>query len=263
MHELSLAAGVLPEHPPETVAEAAGRAGYRLSGFTVDPQQWSDATTARVRARLAQWDLAVLDVEVVWIPAGGRLDDSHRRIVEIGGELGARNVLVVSSEADPARVAEALRRLCEWAEPFAMRVALEFLMITPIRSLAQARTIVDACDHPAAAVLVDTLHLARAGNTPDDVAALPADLRPYVQFCDAPATCGDSHQAYLEDALDRRSAPGEGDLPLAALLTHLPADCPLSLEVRSRAYREAYPDPTERAAAIRQRTLQFLDSLAS
>lgn len=261
MHELSLAAGVLPEHSPETVAEAAGRAGYRLTGFTVDPDHWSDAVTARVRSRLTEWDLGVLDVEVVWIPAGARLHDGHRRIVEIGGELGARNVLVVSSEAEPAPVADALHQLCRWAEPHGMRVALEFLMITPIRSLAQARAIVDACDHPGAAILVDTLHLARAGDSPDDVAALPATLRPYVQFCDGPAACADRHEDYLEDALDRRSAPGEGELPLARVLAGLAPDCPLSLEVRSRAYRQNYPDPAERAAAIRQRTLQFLESL--
>jgi sugar phosphate isomerase/epimerase len=68
-------------------------------------------------------------------------------------------------------------------------------------------------------------------------------------------------QAYLEDAVDGRSAPGEGGLPLAALLNALPAGIPLSLEVRSRRYREQYPDPVARARAVLEQTRRFLRSL--
>jgi hypothetical protein len=63
--------------------------------------------------------------------------------------------------------------------------------------------------------------------------------------------------------VDLRSAPGEGELPLAELLEALPRDCPLSLEVRSRRYRNQFPNPVERAARIRQRTLEFLESLSA
>jgi sugar phosphate isomerase/epimerase len=258
MHELSLAAGTLPEFNADIVAEAAGEAGFSLVGFTVGTD-WDADMTRRVQARLKRWQLSVLDVEVLWIPQGGRLDGGHRRIVEIGGELAARNVLVVSSEADTGRTADALQRICEWAAPHGMRVALEFLMITAIRTPAAALAVVRACDHPGAAVLIDTLHLARAGAGPETVAAIPPELLPYVQFCDGPATCRDDHEHYLEDALDLRSAPGEGELPLDAVLRGLPDACPLSLEIRSSAYRQRFPDPAERAAAVRRPTLEFLN----
>ncbi len=257
MHELSLAAGALPEFAPEQVAEAAGRAGYSMVGFTI-PDSWTSADTRRLQAVIRRWSLTVLDVEVVWIPPGGRLNATHRRIVEAGAELGARHVLTVSSEPDVERTAEALHELCEWAAPYGMRVALEFLMITRIRDLRTALAVANAAAHPAAAVLVDTLHLVRAGDSAEAVAALPRHLLPYAQLCDGYATCEDSHERYLEDALDLRSAPGEGELPLDAILAALPPGCPLSLEIRSKRYRERYPDPLARAAAIRQRTLEFL-----
>lgn len=261
-HPLSLAAGALPEFDPPQVAEAAGRAGFTKVGFTIDPSRWDAPMQRAVQRQLRLWQLSVLDVEVVWIPAGGSLDDGHRRIVEAGAELGAGNVLVVSSEPDPARSAAALARLCEWAAPAGLRVCLEFLMITAIRTLPAALAVVRACGHPAAAVLVDSLHLQRAGHRPAELATVEPERLPYLQFCDGPAGCRDSHEDYLRDALDLRSAPGEGELPLDALLDIVPAGCPLSLEIRSRHYRERYPEPAARASVILSRTLAFFDRRA-
>lgn len=263
MHALSLAAGVLPDFPPEAIVDAAGQAGFSMVGLTVQPERWTAETTRRVRERLDAWRLTLLDVEVVWIPEGGRLDDGHRRIVDVGVELGAQNLLVVSSEPDVGRSAAALQRLCEWAEPAGMRVALEFLMLTPIRALDQAHGVVRACGHPLAALLVDALHLERAGHRPEALRTIDPQLLRYVQLCDGRSACTTTPAGYLEDAVDLRSAPGEGELPLAALLDVLPADIPLSLEVRSRRYRERFPDAAARAAAIRERTLRFLDSVGA
>lgn len=261
MNELSLAAGTLPEFAPETVAESAAQAGFSSVGLMIDPQTWSPAAMRRVQRALRSGGLAVLDVEVVWIPAGGRLGDAHRLIVDAAAELEARNLLVVSAEPDPLRTADALHQLCERAAPAGIRIALEFLMITAVRTLPEALQVIRACDHPAAALLVDALHLERAGHHPHELRPVAEELLPYAQLCDGRRHCDASHSAYLEDAVDLRSAPGEGELPLAELLESLPPACPLSLEVRSRRYRNAFPDPVERAARIRERTLRFLESL--
>jgi sugar phosphate isomerase/epimerase len=255
---LSLAAGVLPEFPADAVAEAAGRAGFPMAGFTVDPAAWDDAMTRRVRERVGHWGLTVLDVEVIWIPSGGAVTDGHCRIVDVAAELGAQNLLVVSAEADVGRTAAALHTLCERAAPAGLRVAIEFLMLTPIRTLAQALAVVRACDHPAAAVLVDTLHLQRGGDSPAALREVDPAWLPYVQFCDGRAGCGDTHAAYLADAVDLRSCPGEGELPLGEVLRFLPSGCPLSLEVRSAALRQRYPEPAERAGAVLARSRAFL-----
>lgn len=255
---ISLAAGVLPEYDGAAVAESAAKAGYRHFGVTVDAD-WSTATTRTVRALQAQHGLQALDVEVVWLEAGAEVTDLHRKIIAVGAELSAANVLIVSAEADEGRVAAAMHTLCELAAPSGMRVALEFLRITAITKPSQALRIAHAADHPAAAVLVDTLHLARSG---ESAAALhgQATMLPYLQLCDAPLAFDNTAEGLLEDALDRRSAAGEAELPLADALALNPG-APLSLEVRSRRYREQYSDPAARARAILDQTQRYLATL--
>lgn len=256
---LSLAAGVLPEFSADAIVAAAAAAGYRATGVWFDPKTWDAAMTRRIRALLRDEGLVALDIEPLWLGAGRTVSDDARRMIDAAAELGARNVLVVSANERFADTQHQFAQLCELVGPTGMRVAFEFLMITPVQSLAQALELVRGAQHPAAAVLIDTLHLARCGATAADVAAVPREWLPYAQLCDGPAAvAGTDRNAYLVDALDARSAAGEGDLPLADVLRALPHDAPLSLEVRSRRDRERYADPVERAAAVLERTQRFL-----
>lgn len=258
---LSLAAGVLPEFPPDVIVAAAAEAGYPASGIWFDPQTWSDSTTRRVRDRLEAGALLPLDIEVIWMRPGREIEASARRLIAAGGELGARNVLIVSVNPDPADTRHQFGMLCELAAAAGMRAALEFLMIGHLQTLEQALAVVRDVGHPAGAVLVDALHLQRSGADPDDLLAVDPGLLPYAQICDAPALLAEpNYQTWLEDAVDGRSAPGEGELPLSRLIRALPPGTPLSLEVRSRRYREQYPDPVARARAILDQTRRFLDS---
>lgn len=64
--------------------------------------------------------------------------------------------------------------------------------------------------------------------------------------------------AIIEDAIDLRQQCGEGALPLAALLEALPKDVPLSVELRSKALRDHFPDPADRAREVVRATRQWL-----
>lgn len=258
-HILSLAAGTLPEFQPEEVVHAAGQAGFNHVGFTIEPDRWTPETQRATLDAIRAHDLSVLDVEVIWIAEGGKLTDDHKLIIDAGMELGAANILVVSAEPDHGRTAEALHQLCEWAAPVQMRVALEFLMITAVQSMGDALDIIRRADHPAAALLIDTIHFQRAGHRPAEMEELEACLLPYTQICDGNLDCAASFDAYLEDAVDLRSCPGEGDLPVADIIKALPQDIPLSLEVRSKAYRDQFTDATDRAIAVRNISLEYLN----
>jgi sugar phosphate isomerase/epimerase len=260
-HLLSLAAGVLPEFPPDRIVHAAAEAGYRAAGIWCDTETWTDTTTREVHRQLRNSALQALDIEVIWIRPGREVTDSARRLIEIGGELAARSVLIVSANPNPADTKHQFAVLCELAAAAGMRAVLEFLMIAELKTLAQAVDVVTDVGHPAGGVLVDALHLARCGATPADVASIDRDLLPYAQLCDGPAVLIDpDFDAYLSDAIDGRSAAGEGELPLRDLVAALPNDVPLSLEVRSKRYRETYPDPVDRARAVLAATRKFLAS---
>jgi len=254
---LSLASGVLPEFDALTLAQAAAAAGYSDMGFMVRAQDWDTGQESALLDIMARDSLGVLDVEVLWIPAGGELQDEHQFIVDVGGRLGAEHLLVVSDEADPERLAPALARISDWCAPYAIRPMLEFLRITAVTSLQQAQELLHAATGHNFGILLDALHLARSG----ELSALPvldAARHPYIQFCDGMASCAFDRNSLLEDAVDLRCAPGEGELPIGLLLDALPAATPLSLEVRSRDYRTRYADPTERAAAVLQQTQRYL-----
>jgi sugar phosphate isomerase/epimerase len=258
---ISFASGIVPGLPPVDTVRAATAGGFDAVGLWVEPARWTAATTREVRACVAGGGIGVLDVEVVWIKPGPD-DPDHFRLIDIGAEVGASNVLVVSSDPDQGAAAAKYARLCEHGAAAGLRVCLEFGVFTKVRRLADALAIVEAHDSPARGILIDPLHLDRSGGTPADVAALPSALLPYAQFCDGPAERPDPDDlaAVREDALDRRLQAGEGALPLAALLEALPPGLPLSVELRSKALRDAFPDPADRARVTAEATRRFLSA---
>lgn len=261
---ISLASGVLPEFSPEQTAAAAIAAGWPAVGIWVEPASWTDATAAEVRARTSDAGVVVLDVEVVWIKPGAD-DPGHFRIIDAGAAIGARNVLVVSSDPDHGATAAKFARLAAHAAERGMRASLEFALFTEVRSIAAACAILDQSGRSDAALLIDPLHLARTGGTPADVRAIDRSRFAYAQFCDAPAhgPAPDDVDAIIHEALDLRLDVGQGALPLGPLLKALPPGLPLSIELRSKALRDGYPDPTNRARALLKATRDGLESLES
>ncbi len=257
---ISLASGVLPEHGAITVARAAAAAGYSDAGLMVRPESWNEADEPELLDIKAAAGIGFLDVEVLWIPRGGVVDAQHQLIADVGVRLGADHLLVVSDEADADVLAPALAAISAWCAAGSVRPMLEFLRITDVQSLRQARELLAAAGEHNFGILIDSLHLARS-NEYGEVGQLDVSQHSYIQLCDGPLACEATREALLVDALDRRCAPGEGELPLASLLAALPADVPLSLEVRSKWYRDTYPDPLARATAILEQTNKFLGEI--
>lgn len=258
-HLLSLACGVMPEASPLQTVDAAAAAGFDEVGVWIDVATWNAATTRAVRAALRAGGLGVLDAEVLWIKSGpANLD--HLRAIDIAAELGARNVLVVSSDPDYGATLAKYVQLCRHAAPSGLRVALEFGAFTEIGTLDAALAILRDAQQPNQALLVDALHLQRSGGTPADLAQVPAAWFSYAQLCDAPldGPAASDRVAIREEAVELRLCPGQGELPLAGLLAALPAGLPLSVEVRSAALRCAWPDFAKRASVVARTTRQWL-----
>ena len=263
MHMLSLASGVLPEFGAVDVIEAGSAAGFDAVGLWVDPDEWTERTTREARAALARTGLPVLDVEVIWIKPDSVLDH-HRKVIDVGADLGAANVLCVSSDPDHGATADKLAALCRHAEGSGMRVALEFGIFTEVKDLTQALAVIERVAHPAAAVLIDPIHVDRSETSVEQIAAVDRHLLPYAQICDARGERPDPSDfaAIIADAVDLREQCGQGLLPLADLLCALPPAIPLSVELRSAALRDAFPHPAARAKAVLEATRSWLGGLA-
>ena len=271
MRTLSLAAGTILDVDPASAVDVAADAGFTSVGIWFDAATWTDAVADEVRRRSVARQVTILDIEpVMLMPVGSGVVDHGDAIVDAAVRIGARNVLVASRDTDNERVAQRLRQLAERLAGHAsgqnpggdVRIVLEFLPILGVRTLPQALAIIAAADHPRIGLLVDNLHLSRAGHLPADLDGVAASLMRYLQVCDAPAVPHDaSIPALLHEALHGRLLPGDGGLPIGALLNAVP-EVPISLELRSQHLCESYPDPVQRACVVREAMQRLLDSHA-
>jgi sugar phosphate isomerase/epimerase len=263
VNRISFASGIAPDCDPVETIMAASAGGFDATGLWIEPEKWTAALRHAARSALADTGLELLDVEVIWIKPGDDLD-VHKACIDIGAELGAKNVLCVSSNPDMGETAARLAALCEHAEGSGMRVALEFGIFTEVKNLTMAMAVLDAVAHPLRALLIDPIHVDRSGSAIAEIAAVPPALLPYAQFCDAPAErpSSDDFEAIIIDAIDLRRQCGEGGLPLGALYDALPPGIPLSIELRSRLLRESFPDIGERAKAVAAATRRWLAARA-
>ena len=254
---VSLAAGTILDVDPVAAVGVALDGGFEAVGIWFDPATWTDQVARDVRRRLDETGLIALDIEPIMLTRDG---DHGDRIVDAALIVGARNILVASRDSDLTRVGERLAALAEKLAGTNVRLVLEFLPVLGIRTLDQAIAVVGGIDSPNVGILVDNLHLARAGHSPGDLRSVDGELLPYLQICDAPLLLADtSVPVLLHEALHGRLLPGEGELPIAELLGTVP-NVPLSLELRSEHLRTTYPDPVERARIVRASMDRYNDN---
>ena len=264
MRRLSLAHLSALHLSPPALVRAAASAGFDLVGaLRLTPTSdgighpvLDDPPMRRATAEaLDDTGVTVLDVEVFRLRAGTQVRDAVP-LLEAGAELGARYLLCTVEDDDHARRASGFAALCEVASPYGLTCMVEPMVFSAVRTPAQARALLETAGDPVAGILVDALHLFRAGSGVADVAALEPRLLPYVQLCDA-ATAGPapSREAAVREAVGHRLAPGDGVLPLRELLDVLPPDAAISVEAPHPA---AAVDPGAWLRHLADRTRELL-----
>ncbi|WP_336811190.1 sugar phosphate isomerase/epimerase family protein [Bosea sp. MMO-172] len=264
MTDLGLAHLTALELPPLDLAREAARAGFRSIGLRVHPALTGGIAYPLKAGTQAQRELAALlrseglrlnEIEFVQITP--EIDvPSFAPMFEAGAELGAAAVTVSGDDPESARLAANFAAFCDLAGGFGLRVDLEFMRWRAVGTLTQALAILRQAGAANAAVLVDALHLSRSGGSPADLETVPADWLRAAQLCDAAATMPASDAAAIDEAREGRLPPGEGSLPLGALLQALPADAALSAELPMRGR-----DASSRIAIAHEATQRLLRGL--
>jgi len=259
--QISLAAGIMPEATPSQLIECAAASDFDFGGMWVEKDSWTPATTRAIRQQARDAGVELLDCEVAWIMPGPP-DPWLTELVHIAAELGARNLLCVSSDPDMAATTAKFQTLVSAAAGTGVRVNLEFGIFTEVKTIHMARAVLEAVEGEAKALLVDTLHWARSGGTAEDLAAIPREWLSYCQPCDAPAEGPDvtNFDAIIDDAINRRMPLGQGGLPLAAMVDALPETLPMAIEERSAVLRDTFPDLKERAREAARTSRLWLDA---
>lgn len=249
--------------PPAELARHAARAGFSSIGLRLSPAMEGglaypiyagSQALAELRRVLDGEGISVYDIEFVpLLPVVDVL--SYQWLLEAGAELGARCLTVSGDDADTARLTANFALFCQLADPYGLRIDLEFMRWRPVGNLQRAITVVEQADRPNGAVLVDALHLFRSGGDAAAITAQQPGRISALQLCDAPWQSPPA-EGIIAEAREGRLPPGAGGLPLGALLQALPADVDISVEM---------PMPqlpaTERLARAFQSTQALLEGL--
>ncbi|MBZ9557791.1 MULTISPECIES: sugar phosphate isomerase/epimerase [unclassified Modicisalibacter] len=252
----SLAALTVLELSPPEMVEVAARAGYDRVGLRLIPATPEEhhfplvadpGLRRRTRQRLRDTGIAVLDVEILRLTPQTDVGRDFTRVLDVGAELGASEVLVAGNDDDGVRLADNFAALCDLASGVGLHPHLEFMPWTGVRDLDQARRIIAAVNRPNAGLLVDAFHFDRSGSRLDALGEVPRRWMRYAQLCDVAGPRPDTMAAIIHEARQARCFPGEGDIDLIGLLAVLPDDVPLSLEIPTQALRDRGVSALERA----------------
>jgi sugar phosphate isomerase/epimerase len=188
-----------------------------------------------VRRALADNGVALDGVE--FFPITAEVDfEVYKPAIAMGAELGARRAVGHVFILDDALVVDRLGEFCDLAESFGLQFTSEFCPLTAGNpSLQRATWLVDQVGRDSFGIGVDMLHVVRSGAGPADLARLAPRYFGIVQICDAFGT--EASSDYIKD-VHHREVPGQGDLPLQALLSAVPASLPIEAEVPA-AHRRA------------------------
>jgi 3-dehydroshikimate dehydratase len=251
----------------EEKLEAAADAGFDGIELFENDLIGSPLSPTDVRIRAAELGLTIdlyqpfRDFEAV---APEQLERNLRRAeakFDVMENLGATTILAcsnVSPEAidDDALAAAQLRTLAERAHARGMRIAYEALAWgRHVNEYEHSWRIVEAADHPALGLCLDSFHILSRGSSLDAIERIPADKLFFVQLADAPHLVMD----VLQWSRHYRCFPGQGGFDLAdftARVVQAGYGGPLSLEVFNDVFRQADP---QRMAVDAMRSLLILE----
>lgn len=246
------AVGIAAEHGYDMVSFRLLPAG---PGDSLFPLLTDDVLLREVKATLRDTGVSMADAEMIRLNAETRLEDFTPFLDRIA-DLGARHVLVAVDDPDHGRSQDNYTALCALLGTYNLTADLEFMPWTGVKDLAHARRMVEAADHPAAAVLFDSLHFDRSTSTLEEFAALPPGLMSYVQICDGPVPYDPSDEELIRVARTARLIPGEGGIDLASIAELIPEEMTISIEVPNHALAE-----TAGASEVARRALQATKEL--
>ncbi len=237
--------GTLPEK-----LEAAATVGFDGVEIFENDLLTHDGTPAEVRRIAEDLGLAISlfqpfrDFEAMPEPQRTRNLDRAERKFDLMAALGTDLVLACSNVQpaaldDPARAAADLHEMAERAARRGLRVGYEALAWgRHVRRWRDAWAIVQAADHPALGLIVDSFHTLSLGDDFAGIADLPGERIFFTQLADAPLMTGD----VLNWSRHFRNFPFQGALDVTGFLRAVLASGyagPLSLEIFNDEFRAA------------------------
>jgi sugar phosphate isomerase/epimerase len=239
------------QHPLERVLAAAAGAGFRgiaFDWFTLRAAERAGTSMDDVVSQARDLGLVFTDLSALGLGADDSTDDRMsasmaRRCAALGIPLCA----LVLNVAPSLSVYDRIARVADTFSAAGVRLALEFVPYTRVRTLSEARAVCSRVGADRVGLLVDTWHLARSGGSMDDIADLTPHELACVQLADAAPVAPDD---VADESRRSRLLPGEGIVDFAAVAAALTAvgyDGPVGTEVLARDLATRPPEDVAEA----------------
>jgi sugar phosphate isomerase/epimerase len=229
-------------------AEAAGRAGYTGFGFGVDDIKQLSNTLGyqEINATLDNNGLKHRELEVLvdWFVTDGRriaADRKRQILLEAAEKIGARHIKVagdVQGNTYPLEyIIEEFSRLCNQAAAAGSAITIELFPGSNLADLQTGRAVVEGARCSNGGLLLDIWHMVRGNIHMDAIAALPPGIINHIELDDGALLPAAS---YLDDTINSRLLPGDGEFPLQAFLAAVAAtgyDGLYGVEILSKCFR--------------------------
>src|SRR5437588_3745395 len=234
---------------------AIAAAGFDGVEIFENDLMYFDGSPAEVKAICADLGLRILlfqpfrDFEAAPRARMGKNFDRAELKFDVMEQLGTDLMLVCSNVApdtigDDDCAAGDVRALGERAAQRGFRIGYEALAWgRHVNCFGRAWKIVEAADHPAVGLVVDSFHTFAAEDDDAPIAKIPGDRIFFAQLADAPLMRLDP----LSWSRHFRLFPGQGAFPVTRFTQNLLAsgyNGPISLEIFNDEFRAAPPRPT-------------------
>jgi sugar phosphate isomerase/epimerase len=267
MRPISLAALTVLGLSPDEQIICAERTGYESVGLRLIPATPTEAhypllqdapRIAKVKDLMRSTGIKVLDIEVFRLEPKTNIND-FIPYLELGADLGSKNVLVAGYDPDWVRMTENWIALCEISRDFDIKPHIEPMPWTNVKTYLDALSLMRQSPDEWGAVLIDPIHFFRTGGDVNQINFDDTKRFRYIQLSDATLPVPESSAEILRQARQDRLPPGQGKLALKDLLRNIPSNLPISLEVPLGS-KWSHHTIEEKARIVLECTLNFLQN---
>ena len=187
--------------------------------------------------------------------------DRYATDLDALAEVGAPRINVVSLDPDLGRTFDQFAVLTELAAQRGLETVVEPVPGLTVGDWPTALAALEHVGRPDFRLLVDTMHLVRSGSGAAEVVAVDPGRIGYAQLNDT--TLRPRLDNYMEEAMFERMIPGEGELPLHDIVSALPPDVVIELEVPRRSLALAGVSPIDRLRPCVEAATRLLSEITN
>lgn len=265
MRKFSLAYLTIPGTDPISQIKIAADAGYNSVSLRTIPLGLpgepnfdihnNESLFNEIKQAMREFNMPVHDIELARVLPDFDVTQ-YEPAFEKAAMLGVKEILGSIWTRDKAYYTEQVATICEIAKRYGMNYHVEFLPWAGVRNLQEAITLVDSLDLDNLYIMIDTLHAARAGVTPEEIVRTDKKYFGFMHICDGPA--GPNNDPVLDNILDElmlhtaregRLYCGEGVCDIAGMVRAVP-DVTLSIELPNAIEMEQRGAPRHARQAL-------------